>query len=220
MALAWIGGRASRLLAGCVLALPAVGAASGLSVLDDFVVRKCGYDKTAAGEIVDFDDADTGALVYRLELDVTGDGLSEIFLALGPGQREGTTWLVYSPDKTKEYRLLGELFFHPAAFCYLEGEHLFRVSRRCADGAKRAQDGSWAAADFGLGPDGVRQVGVSKCTDPASEAPLLSCGASPKVLVASPYDAKRGSASWAYLGAVGRAERQPDPLAALQMAPD
>jgi hypothetical protein len=207
-------------LAALLLVLPPLDAASRVTVLDDFVLRKCGYDNRAAGDVVDFDHADNGAFVYRLELEVTGDGRSEVFLALGPSGREGTTWLVYSPDRAKVYRVLGELFFHPAAFCYLEREHLLRVARRCADGAARAQDASWAATDFAFGPSGVRQVGVSECMDPSSEKLLLDCAASPRVLTASAYDAKRGAPLWTYLGAGGVAERQPEPLGTLRMAPE
>jgi hypothetical protein len=57
--------------------------------------------------------------IFRMELDVTGDGVPELFLSqsqnAGPA---GNWWMVYSPQGDGTYRFLGDLVFHRKLFSF------------------------------------------------------------------------------------------------------
>lgn len=191
------------------------------TVLDDFMFRKPSPRELAATDVADFDDEqDRATLIYRVEVDVTGDRRPELFLALGPTGKEGTTWSIYSPDPKRRYHYLGELFFHPASFCYLARQRVFRVGRRCGDRDPSTGETPWATADFAIGATGMWETRTSQCGCGASAelASLLACAKQHGGTAAAPFDAKRGNSKWRSMETWTPAERQPQPLDWLLMA--
>src|SRR5260370_33304972 len=79
-----------RWLLGILLATAAFARPAGVSMLDDFISR--------------LGSSPLDGRVYRLDLDVTGDGASEIFLGVAGGH--ALHWVVYSPDGLGQYREL------------------------------------------------------------------------------------------------------------------
>src|SRR5438046_1258651 len=57
--------------------------------------------------------------VYRLDLDVTGDGQPELFLGTTwSGSQSGMRWVVYTPQADGRYRPLGTIEFAYPSFYY------------------------------------------------------------------------------------------------------
>src|SRR5260370_18007649 len=79
-----------RWLLAILLATAAFARPAGVSMLDDFISR--------------LGSSPLDGRVYRLDLDVTGDGASEIFLGVAGGH--ALHWVVYSPDGLGQYREL------------------------------------------------------------------------------------------------------------------
>jgi hypothetical protein len=56
--------------------------------------------------------------VYRMELEVTGDGKPELFLGTWGGGQNGLRWVVYTPQADGRYRPLGVIYFAYSDFYY------------------------------------------------------------------------------------------------------
>lgn len=73
-----------------------------------------------------------GKKIYRMELDVTGDGVPELFLSSEESKGVGgQEWCVYSPrPDTNSYHYLGRIVFHVYGFRYEEETGEFFVWMR------------------------------------------------------------------------------------------
>lgn len=91
--------------------------------------------------------------VYRMELDVTGDGKPELFLATTwLGGRRGLEWVVYSPQLDGTYRPLGVIEFAYMSFYYSASSSSIMVPVNGGPGAGPA------FAYYHIGADGISDI--------------------------------------------------------------
>jgi hypothetical protein len=80
------------------------------AVASDATILK---DLVSEGLFVDAPDA----LIHRMDLDMTGDGRKEIFVA-GSTSQAGLDWVIYCALPEGSYRRLGVVTFSPKAFAF------------------------------------------------------------------------------------------------------
>jgi hypothetical protein len=112
--------------------------------------------------------------VFRMELDVTGDGKPELFLGttLGIG-RTGMPWAVYSPRADGRYRPLGVIYFHYTDFYYSSNSSFLCSLIHVTD------SGGPAFVYYHIGSDGIREITDEPFRGPAE--PLAKLNAWQKV---------------------------------------
>ena len=167
----------------------------------------------------DYSSRDNGlGHLLRIDLDVTGDGVAEVFLAPGPTGRAGTYWNVYSPGQSGRYNSLGRIFFHPGAFCFDPEERLFLLSQRVEPhehvvaGYRFSQSGAeWVRSS--------RQVSDLETPFPPELQDLSSCPTETEVLMATPFDAAHGLQAWLGLQSHQLVDPQPPRLVDLPLSP-
>ncbi len=97
--------RAALVATACLILAPACESTE-VRMADDFV---------AALEV----DAASPSKVLRMELDVTGDGVAELFVGTTHlGGAFGNAWVVYTPVQSGKWRRLGALQFHYEGFYF------------------------------------------------------------------------------------------------------
>ena len=91
--------------------------------------------------------------VYRMELDVTGDGKPELFLSTTwKGGRRGLQWVVYSPQTDGTYRPLGVIEFAYTSFYYSANSSTIFVPINGGPGAGPA------FAYYHIGTNGISDI--------------------------------------------------------------
>ncbi len=113
-------------------------------LLDHFSVRE--YLPTDSSEL-------SSSQVFRMELDVTGDGKPELFLASSSGgSKQGLWWMVYTPDRERHYRCLGSMTFGYNDFYYSERTSILSAL------AGGVPSGAVGFTFYHVGADGIREM--------------------------------------------------------------
>jgi hypothetical protein len=107
--------------------------------------------------------------VYRMELDVTGDGKPELF----PGTtweagRRGLLWVVYSPQPDGTYRPLGVIQFAYTSFYYSASSSTIFVPVSDGPGAGPA------FVYYHVGADGISDITKTYASDPGADLASMS----------------------------------------------
>lgn len=107
--------------------------------------------------------------VYRMELDVTGDGKPELFLSTTwNGGRRGLQWVVYSPQPDGTYRPLGVIEFAYTSFYYSAKSSTIFVPINGEPGAGPA------FAYYHIGADGISEITETNTGDANADLASMS----------------------------------------------
>jgi hypothetical protein len=132
--------------------------------------------------------------IFRFELDVTADGIPELFLgSTWGGSRQGVPWVVYRVESDGRYRPLGTATFGFDTFLYKpEDSTLFAL--------RSPGQGQWGCTYFHIGEDGIRELtGEVVGEPPEDEARMLAWAAEgerPHMSVANLTELGAGTPEW------------------------
>jgi hypothetical protein len=107
--------------------------------------------------------------VYRMELDVTGDGKPELFLGTTwEAGRRGLLWVVYSPQPDGTYRPLGVIEFAYTSFYYSASSSTIFVPVSGGPGAGPA------FVYYHVGADGISDITETYTSNPGADLASMS----------------------------------------------
>lgn len=107
--------------------------------------------------------------VFRMELDVTGDGKPELFLGTTWGiGRTGMPWAVYTPRPDGRYRPLGVIYFHYSDFYYSSNSSFLCSLIHVPN------SGEPAFVYYHIGSDGIREITEESFRAPAEPLAKLN----------------------------------------------